>query len=849
MRNEYKRLLAFILCLIMIFASVSECFAASKIKSTTVKLSSTSGTVTVKNASGKKQTVKEDMNLYSGYTIKTGKDSYAYVALDKSKAVKIDSLSEIEIRKSGRKLELYIIDGSIFCNVEEKLKSDESLNIRTNTMITGIRGTSVQFDVDGKDFAAKFFDGSGESVDLGTGKKYKIEAGSKFVGGESADGAQGLAKMDNILDELSASAAEEIQGNEELAARIAKTFDTSTTELVNDIKEALPEMKAADQKAQEEKIKELEAAEKASSVVDDALKKSQVAKESEEKSSSGSGSGETKPVTPTPTPVVTTTYAINLPDDVATYFEITNPKVNGVAVTKSAVNEYEVEEGATFTCTVTKASGLTLQFSKGTYSSNTYSLVVNADTTVTASATVKGVNAIAIKNALNSTIPTEYETVEITLPADTANVLTFTASGSGITTSSGAVYTVIKGTDFGFTVSAANGVEFTASNAGTVNNNYYHFTADTTKTITGSVKLSGVNARSNETALTGKISSITFDTVTVTLPNDVDEFLSFNVSSEDVTATNGSIYTVIKGGKFEFTVATTDVAITLSPSLTPTSGKYTVDTSTSKSYTASISLNSNITSITVPTGDTLVIDTLFTNDKTLAIKGNVVFKNGFTNNSNGTITINSGSTVTVKGTTINNNIINVKGQLILDTGSTLTNNGSRTIFVASGSSIENKTSITNDGIIRPETETDYLNAYTIVTGNGTYSGTKTFYLVRLKDTTKLDYIQYGTSSKIVSPSSISKDTFTSKVSCYDVITSLDSKSLHLPTGYETAGYHWFTANCISDNDSCTFLISTTSEEIIGKNNKKIIYTFPKLGDENSFTHYVVWAFPIKDYSF
>ncbi len=563
MRNEYKRLLAFILCLIMIFASVSECFAASKIKSTTVKLSSTSGTVTVKNASGKKQTVKEDMNLYSGYTIKTGKDSYAYVALDKSKAVKIDSLSEIEIRKSGRKLELYIIDGSIFCNVEEKLKSDESLNIRTNTMITGIRGTSVQFDVDGKDFAAKFFDGSGESVDLGTGKKYKIEAGSKFVGGESADGAQGLAKMDNILDELSASAAEEIQGNEELAARIAKTFDTSTTELVNDIKEALPEMKAADQKAQEEKIKELEAAEKASSVVDDALKKSQVAKESEEKSSSGGGGS----VTPTPTP---TTYTVNLPDD-STYYSISNPKVDGEAVTKNANNVYTVTSGSSFTCTVNIVSGATLQFSEGTYSATAYELNnIQANKTILASANISAVSktsAEAIKADLetsNTAISANINTVKVTLPANTTDVLTFSVSSSAITSTNALTnkteYTVVKDTTFEFTFTNASGVEFTATGVGQASGNTYSFTADNDKTIACSVKLSGVNATDNKTALTNKVDSVTIETVKVTLPADTNNILTFTTSGAGITTStavdNKVDYTVIKGTDFEFTVTT-----------------------------------------------------------------------------------------------------------------------------------------------------------------------------------------------------------------------------------------------------------------------------------------------------
>lgn len=106
----------------------------------TMRLAKTEGTVEV-SAAGKKLTILEEMKLHSGYTVSTGEKSYAGISLDDEKAVKIDALSEAEVRKKGKKLELLLNSGSLLCDVKQPLDGDETLNIRTSTMITGIRGT------------------------------------------------------------------------------------------------------------------------------------------------------------------------------------------------------------------------------------------------------------------------------------------------------------------------------------------------------------------------------------------------------------------------------------------------------------------------------------------------------------------------------------------------------------------------------------------------------------------------------------------------------------------------------------------------------------------------------------
>ena len=96
----------------------------------------------VTNRSGKEVGVKADMKLFHGYRIKTEDISYAWMSLDTSKMAKLDCKSDAEVHQKGKNLEILLNSGNLFFNVTEKLAEDESLNIRTSTMLTGIRGTA-----------------------------------------------------------------------------------------------------------------------------------------------------------------------------------------------------------------------------------------------------------------------------------------------------------------------------------------------------------------------------------------------------------------------------------------------------------------------------------------------------------------------------------------------------------------------------------------------------------------------------------------------------------------------------------------------------------------------------------
>ena len=135
-----KRLFSLVLSFVLLLSLAAPASAESAAGST-LRLETTEGAVTVKDASGVGKTTRSGMRLYNGYALSTAAASAAYISLDETKAVKLDASAEAEIKKQGKKLEVAVTAGQLFFNVTEPLKTDESLNIRTATMVTGIRGS------------------------------------------------------------------------------------------------------------------------------------------------------------------------------------------------------------------------------------------------------------------------------------------------------------------------------------------------------------------------------------------------------------------------------------------------------------------------------------------------------------------------------------------------------------------------------------------------------------------------------------------------------------------------------------------------------------------------------------
>lgn len=123
----------------------------SKETAATMHLVRTEGAVSVNDTDGASVALIENLGLYSGYGVATQAASYGWIDLDEAKLAKMDEDSEVEIVKSDKLLEIHVQSGGLFFNVTEPLADDETMNIRTSTMLVGIRGTCGWVYVEGDD--------------------------------------------------------------------------------------------------------------------------------------------------------------------------------------------------------------------------------------------------------------------------------------------------------------------------------------------------------------------------------------------------------------------------------------------------------------------------------------------------------------------------------------------------------------------------------------------------------------------------------------------------------------------------------------------------------------------------
>lgn len=140
--EKVRRILAAVLITALCICNMAVPAFAEEAVAASFRLSKTEGTVTVQNQNGKEITAMQDMKLFNGYQLETAQQSYAWFEADNSKLFKMDAVSNLEVRKKGKKSELLLNSGNLFFNVTEHLQDDEVLNIRTSSMVVGIRGTS-----------------------------------------------------------------------------------------------------------------------------------------------------------------------------------------------------------------------------------------------------------------------------------------------------------------------------------------------------------------------------------------------------------------------------------------------------------------------------------------------------------------------------------------------------------------------------------------------------------------------------------------------------------------------------------------------------------------------------------
>lgn len=139
-----KRIIAMTVLLSMLCAMLSGC---KRLEATTMRILGFEGKVVLEE-NGKNKKIKENIRLNSGNGLLTSYFSTATIGLDDAKIVSMDQKSEAEFIQSGKKLEMNLIMGSVFFVVKEPLKDDETFEIKTSTMMVGIRGTSGYVEVD-----------------------------------------------------------------------------------------------------------------------------------------------------------------------------------------------------------------------------------------------------------------------------------------------------------------------------------------------------------------------------------------------------------------------------------------------------------------------------------------------------------------------------------------------------------------------------------------------------------------------------------------------------------------------------------------------------------------------------
>ncbi len=227
--SKKSRLVIFTAILIAVLALAIPALAEN-MSATTLRLAKTEGTVDLSNKNGSSMSILQGMQLHSGNTLKTHENSYAYFNLDDTKALKMDEVSNAEVVQQGNFYEVMLKSGELIFDVSQPLNDGETFNIRTSTMVTGIRGTcAIVRVVD--DFTTELILLEGKlsvtAVDPITGieREYELTAPVKATisvwkdPGASSDRVE-IDFSDVTRDDLPQFAVDFIRDNEDLMRRI-----------------------------------------------------------------------------------------------------------------------------------------------------------------------------------------------------------------------------------------------------------------------------------------------------------------------------------------------------------------------------------------------------------------------------------------------------------------------------------------------------------------------------------------------------------------------------------------------------------------------------------------------------
>lgn len=215
-------------CLLLLFAVVFLCTSCRNLRvAATIALTKVEGELELIDRRGKDVLPKENLHLFDGSIMATHEQSYAWMNLDSKRLVKLDQESQMEIRKNRKKLEITVQYGSLFFNIEKPLEKDESLDIRTSSMMVGIRGTCGWVTVEDETLLHVYLL-KGKVECSVFDKEGNVLASEILTAGQAArlaldgDIASITVTKEFDIQDIPDFVMEEIEGNEELMKTIQK---------------------------------------------------------------------------------------------------------------------------------------------------------------------------------------------------------------------------------------------------------------------------------------------------------------------------------------------------------------------------------------------------------------------------------------------------------------------------------------------------------------------------------------------------------------------------------------------------------------------------------------------------
>lgn len=180
MKNRYTitRFFAMTGIILSLLATTVPAQAAEGTATQGMRLSKTQGIVAVFDTENKPQKAISNMKLPSGYNIATSAASYAWINLDDTKLVEMDALSKVKVTSTGKNHVVDVTLGKAFFDVSKNLEKDESLIIRTPSVVASInKGTAAEIRVENGNATFVALDGKIDCVviDMATGKLKSVE--------------------------------------------------------------------------------------------------------------------------------------------------------------------------------------------------------------------------------------------------------------------------------------------------------------------------------------------------------------------------------------------------------------------------------------------------------------------------------------------------------------------------------------------------------------------------------------------------------------------------------------------------------------------------------------------------